>query len=78
MLRGHIAGGVLWFEMFYAPVDEMHVYVSIIEQLKYKKLYWNMMPKPDEGERVGNHIYLNCLIEKPVRRDSRSRGFFWH
>lgn len=63
------AGGILWFEMFYAPIDEMPMYVAIIELLKYKKLYWNVTPKPDFGERQGVHVYLNCVIEKPVRKD---------
>ncbi|CAI7812669.1 unnamed protein product [Closterium sp. NIES-54] len=62
-------GGVMWFEMFYAPLDEMPLYIAIIEQLQYKKLHWNITPKPDSGERKGMHIYLNCVIEKPVRRD---------
>ncbi|CAI5528409.1 unnamed protein product [Closterium sp. Naga37s-1] len=62
-------GGVMWFEMFYAPLDEMPLYIAIIEQLQYKKLHWNITPKPDSGERKGMHVYLNCVIEKPVRRD---------
>ncbi|CAI5467639.1 unnamed protein product [Closterium sp. Yama58-4] len=62
-------GGVMWFEMFYAPLDEMPLYIAIVEQLQYKKLHWNVTPKPDSGERKGMHVYLNCVIEKPVRRD---------
>ncbi|CAI5463195.1 unnamed protein product [Closterium sp. Yama58-4] len=62
-------GGVMWFEMFYAPLNEMPLYIAIIEQLQYKKLHWNITPKPDSGERKGMHVYLNCVIEKPVRRD---------
>ena len=57
----------MWFEMFYAPIVEMPVFVALIEQLGYKKLYWNVNPKTDGGERGGAHIYLNCLIEKQVR-----------
>eukprot|EP00270_Netrium_digitus_P003644 TRINITY_DN1430_c0_g2_i1.p1 TRINITY_DN1430_c0_g2~~TRINITY_DN1430_c0_g2_i1.p1 ORF type:complete len:239 (+),score=75.81 TRINITY_DN1430_c0_g2_i1:361-1077(+) len=62
-------GGVLWFEMFYAPVEEMPIYVAMIEKLGYKKLHWNVTPKPDMGERKGAHVYLNCVIEKTVRSD---------
>ncbi|CAI5509007.1 unnamed protein product [Closterium sp. Naga37s-1] len=62
-------GGVMWLEMFYAPLDEMPLYIAIIEQLQYKKLHWNITPKPDSGERKGMHVYLNCVIEKPLRRD---------
>ncbi|CAI5532130.1 unnamed protein product [Closterium sp. Naga37s-1] len=62
-------GGVMWFEMFYAPLDEMPLYIAIIEQLHYKKLHWNITPKPDSGERKGMHVYLNCVIEKHVRKD---------
>ena len=57
----------MWFEMFYAPLVEMPIYVAIIEQLGYKKLYWRVYPKTDKGERRGAHIYLNCVIEKQVR-----------
>ena len=60
-------GGLLWFEMFYAPVDEMPLYINIIELLGYKKRYWNITPKPDLGEREGAHVYLNCVLEKPAR-----------
>lgn len=65
-------GGVMWFEMFYAPLTEMPVYLAIIEQLGYSKLHWNITPKPDTGERKGMHVYLNCVIEKPVRADKPS------
>ena len=57
----------MWFEMFYTPIVEMPVYVALIEQLGYKKLYWNVFPKTAGGERKGEHIYLNCLIQKQVR-----------
>lgn len=57
-------GGIFWFEMFYCPVDEMPKYVAAIEQVGYKKLYWNYTPKTDKGERGGAHIYLNCVLEK--------------
>eukprot|EP00271_Cylindrocystis_brebissonii_P003589 TRINITY_DN1471_c0_g1_i1.p1 TRINITY_DN1471_c0_g1~~TRINITY_DN1471_c0_g1_i1.p1 ORF type:complete len:523 (+),score=75.16 TRINITY_DN1471_c0_g1_i1:109-1677(+) len=60
-------GGILWFEMFYTPVSETPLYISIIDVLGYNRLYWNLTPKPDPGEREGDHLYLNCIIEKPVR-----------
>ena len=61
----------MWFEMFYAPLVEMPIYVAIIEQLGYKKLYWRVYPKTDKGERTGAHIYLNCVIEKQVRSSGK-------
>lgn len=64
----------MWFEMFYAPIEEMPIYLALIEQLGYKKLHWNILPKPDFGERAGIHVYLNCVIEKPVRPDSGAKG----
>lgn len=64
---GTYAGGLLWFEMFYAPVTEMPLYLAIIERMEYKRLYWNLTPKPDPGERGGEHVYLNCVLEKPPR-----------
>ncbi|CAI5513815.1 unnamed protein product [Closterium sp. Naga37s-1] len=66
-------GGVLWFEMFYAPLDEMPVYVALISALGYKRLYYHVLPKPDVGEQLGAHMYLNCLLEKPVRLDPPKR-----
>jgi len=66
---------VLWFEMFYAPVSEMPVYVQLIEMLGYKKLYWNYTPKPDAGEREGEHVYLNCVIERACEAGDRSPGW---
>ncbi|CAI5483339.1 unnamed protein product [Closterium sp. Yama58-4] len=66
-------GGVLWFEMFYAPLDEMPVYVALISALGYKRLYFHVLPKPDVGEHLGAHMYLNCLLEKPVRLDPPKR-----
>ena len=57
----------MWFEMFYTPIVEMPVYVALIEQLGYEKLYWNVFPKADGGERAGKHIYLNCLLRKQAR-----------
>ena len=62
-------GGIMWFEMFYAPVEEMPLYIAIIDLLKYKQLYWNLTPKPDDAERGGAHVYLNCVIEKVARVD---------
>ena len=59
----------MWFEMFYAPVAEMPLYVSTIELLGYKKLWWNITRKVDAAEALGPHLYLNCLIEKPARGD---------
>eukprot|EP00850_Spirogloea_muscicola_P021249 SM000242S08485 [mRNA] locus=s242:88605:92567:+ [translate_table: standard] len=60
-------GGIMWFEMFYAPVDEMPLYISVLELLGYRRLHWNLTPKPDAGERGGAHVYLNAVIEKPAR-----------
>ncbi|CAI5993804.1 unnamed protein product [Closterium sp. NIES-65] len=60
-------GGLLWFEMFYAPKDEMAVYVWVIQLLRYEKRYWNLVPKTDRTERKGPHVYLNCVLEKPAR-----------
>eukprot|EP00850_Spirogloea_muscicola_P017995 SM000160S02536 [mRNA] locus=s160:148373:150650:+ [translate_table: standard] len=62
-------GGIMWFEMFYTPEPEMPLYITILELLQYRRLYWNLTPKPDEGERPGPHVYLNCVIEKPARVD---------
>lgn len=62
-------GGVLWFELFYAPEEEMKIYIQIIELLQYKKLYWNISPKPAHETKGVPHVYLNCLIEKPPRMD---------
>ena len=62
-------GGILWFEMFYAPVEEMPLYLAIIDLLQYKQTYWNLTPKPDDAERGGAHVYLNCVIEKQARAD---------
>ncbi|CAI5490896.1 unnamed protein product [Closterium sp. Naga37s-1] len=64
VLRG---GGLLWLEMFYAPKEEMPAYVALIELLGYSKRYWNYSPKNDAGERDGEHVYLNCVLEKPFR-----------
>ncbi|GJP83786.1 hypothetical protein CLOP_g13894 [Closterium sp. NIES-67] len=61
-------GGILWFEMFYAPVEDMVLYVAVLEQLRYRKLHWTLMPKPDRGEIEAHQLYLNCVIEKPARR----------
>lgn len=59
----------MWFELFYAPEDEMKVYVQIIELLKYRQLYWQITKKP-LGETKGvPHVYLNAVIEKPARVD---------
>eukprot|EP00897_Mesotaenium_endlicherianum_P000402 jgi/Mesen1/10362/ME000080S09744 len=62
-------GGIMWFEMFYTPVEEMPLYTSILDLLGYNRLYWNLTPKPDDGEREGAHVYLNCVIEKPARNN---------
>ena len=62
-------GGIMWFEMFNVPVREMPLYIAIIDLLKYEKLYWNLTPKPDDTERLGDHVYLNCVIEKVARVD---------
>ncbi|GJP79389.1 hypothetical protein CLOP_g9623 [Closterium sp. NIES-67] len=62
-------GGVIWLEMFYAPLDEFPVYVALLSLLSYNRLHWRVLPKPDPGERKGPHVYLNCLLEKPVRRE---------
>jgi len=55
----------LWFELFYTPVNEMPLYIAVLDIFGYKKLYWNMAPKTDAPEREGAHIYLNCVLEKP-------------
>ncbi|CAI5489255.1 unnamed protein product, partial [Closterium sp. Naga37s-1] len=65
--------GVLWFEMFYAPMDEMPVYAALIRALGYKRLYYHVQPKPDLGERVGAHMYLNYLLQKPLHPDPPTR-----
>lgn len=62
-------GGIMWFEMFYAPIDEMPIYVGILDLLGYKRLYWNVTPKPDSAEHEGPHVYLNSVIEKTARGD---------
>lgn len=62
-------GGIMWFEMFYAPVTEMPLYIAILDLLGYNPLHWNLTPKPDPAERSGDHVYLNCVIEKPARED---------
>lgn len=53
--------------MFYTPVEEMPMYINLIELLGYKKLYWKITPKPEQGERDGAHVYLNAVMEKPAR-----------
>lgn len=60
-------GGIWWFELFYAPVKEMPLFVAVLELFGYRKLYWNMSPKVDAPERSGEHVYLNCVLEKPYR-----------
>ncbi|CAI7888208.1 unnamed protein product [Closterium sp. NIES-54] len=65
-------GGIVWFEMFYAPVDEMPLYVAVIDLLQYRRLKWGFSPKPESGERKGFHLYLNAVIEKPARPDPGS------
>ncbi|GJP54210.1 hypothetical protein CLOM_g13308, partial [Closterium sp. NIES-68] len=60
-------GGLLWFEMFYAPKDEMGIYVWVLQVLGYEKRFWSLMPKTDRTERKGPHVYLNCVLEKPAR-----------
>ncbi|CAI7834344.1 unnamed protein product [Closterium sp. NIES-54] len=63
-------GGLMWFEMFYAPVDDMVLYVAVLQQLRYHRLHWTLMPKPDRGEIEAHQLYLNCVIEKPARRNA--------
>ncbi|CAI7887257.1 unnamed protein product [Closterium sp. NIES-53] len=63
-------GGLMWFEMFYAPVDDMVLYVAVLQQLRYRRLHWTLMPKPDRGEIEAHQLYLNCVIEKPARRNA--------
>eukprot|EP00850_Spirogloea_muscicola_P022187 SM000281S10755 [mRNA] locus=s281:120860:127278:- [translate_table: standard] len=46
-------GGIMWFEMFYAPENDMPLYEEEIKLLGYKQLYWNKSLKPDKGEREG-------------------------
>ncbi|CAI5970353.1 unnamed protein product [Closterium sp. NIES-64] len=36
-------GGLMWFEMFYAPVDDMVLYVAMLQQLRYRRLHWTLM-----------------------------------
>lgn len=60
-------GGILWLELFYAPVAEMPLYVGVLDVLAYARLYWNISPKTDRPERPGPHVYLNCVLEKPRR-----------
>ena len=68
-----LAGGIIWFELFYAPEDEMKVYIQLIDLLGYKRLYWNITPKlDDDNAAAGPHVYLNAVIEKPVRPDPSS------
>eukprot|EP00271_Cylindrocystis_brebissonii_P002235 TRINITY_DN1266_c0_g2_i1.p1 TRINITY_DN1266_c0_g2~~TRINITY_DN1266_c0_g2_i1.p1 ORF type:complete len:1074 (-),score=238.24 TRINITY_DN1266_c0_g2_i1:1596-4817(-) len=67
-------GGVIWFEMFYAPVEEMAVYVGVLDALGYKKLYWKIIPKSTFSEVKGPHAYLNCLIVKPAAQDPVPAG----
>ena len=61
------AGGVMWFDKFYTPADEMALYVAVIDLIGYKKLFWNITRKVDLAEQKGPHVYLNCLLEKPER-----------
>lgn len=63
------AGGLLWFEMFYASKEEMPLYVQTLDLLGYKRLYWKITPKPDKSELAGPHVYLNAVLEKPARGD---------
>jgi len=66
-------GGIFWFEMFYAPKEEMPKYVAAIEQVGYKKLYWNFTPKPDAGE-VGGSM---CTSTVCLRSSPPQGGSFW-
>eukprot|EP00270_Netrium_digitus_P000897 TRINITY_DN1102_c0_g3_i4.p1 TRINITY_DN1102_c0_g3~~TRINITY_DN1102_c0_g3_i4.p1 ORF type:complete len:397 (-),score=114.45 TRINITY_DN1102_c0_g3_i4:288-1478(-) len=67
------AGGVIWFELFYAPNEEMDVYQKVIDLLGYKRLYWNLTLKPLAETKGVPHTYLNCLLEKPSRADTRKK-----
>ena len=68
------AGGIIWFELFYAPQEEMKVYIQLVDLLGYKRLYWNITPKlDDESTAGGPHVYLNAVIEKPVRPEPPAR-----
>eukprot|EP00270_Netrium_digitus_P015359 TRINITY_DN5367_c0_g1_i1.p1 TRINITY_DN5367_c0_g1~~TRINITY_DN5367_c0_g1_i1.p1 ORF type:complete len:399 (-),score=99.11 TRINITY_DN5367_c0_g1_i1:525-1679(-) len=60
-------GGVIWLELFYAPVTEMPLYIGVIDLLGYQRLYWKITEKIDIAEREGQHVYLNALLEKPAR-----------
>ncbi|CAI5484951.1 unnamed protein product [Closterium sp. Yama58-4] len=41
-------GGVIWLEMFYAPLDEFPVYVAILNLLSYNRLHWPRKDLPDK------------------------------
>ena len=55
----------------------MKVYIELIDLLGYKRLYWNITPKPDDDNAAGGpHVYLNAVIEKPVRPEPPAPELF--
>eukprot|EP00897_Mesotaenium_endlicherianum_P002340 jgi/Mesen1/2133/ME000152S01217 len=60
-------GGIIWFEMFYAEVHVMPMYVGLIELLDFHKLQWSLTPKFEHSEHKGLTVYLNAVLEKPGR-----------
>eukprot|EP00850_Spirogloea_muscicola_P015638 SM000122S25745 [mRNA] locus=s122:45280:47607:+ [translate_table: standard] len=63
-------GGIIWVELFYQPVNEMPLYIRLLENLKYKHLYFNVTRKPGNGtlRKPTPYSYLTCVVEKPLNR----------
>eukprot|EP00850_Spirogloea_muscicola_P019434 SM000190S04870 [mRNA] locus=s190:228597:233455:+ [translate_table: standard] len=62
-------GGIIWLEYFYAPNDEIRLYIDKIRLLGYRELQWKTFPKPGRVEKNKPHTYLIAVLEKPLDRD---------
>eukprot|EP00897_Mesotaenium_endlicherianum_P009139 jgi/Mesen1/8253/ME000445S07407 len=60
-------GGLIWFDLFSAPSEDMPGYNEIVDALGYKRLYWNISPSFEDAEQTGPHLLLNAVLEKPPR-----------
>lgn len=70
-------GGVIWLEHFSATKTEMPLYISIINLFGYKRLYWHLIPRTNDQQRSDRYLYLNCILEKPIRQDPPTIGWGW-
>ncbi|GJP41139.1 hypothetical protein CLOM_g823 [Closterium sp. NIES-68] len=60
-------GGLWWIELFYAPEKEMKAYVRALEGFGYGRRYWSLVKKQGKSERTGKHLFLTCVLEKPLK-----------